>query len=174
MSNPTLVKPSEEYIGAIRAYRQELLDYNSPFDGCGGLMDFEDVAAWVTQCRLFETEETKPNPDWVIAEQFMLVRDGRVLGMLNFRLELNDFLAECGGHIGYSIRPTERRKGYAKTMLALALKECPRGLGVSRVLLTCKADNAGSYKTIEACGGQFERMTQMDGQDLKRYWIEIN
>ena len=173
MNELKLVKPGEEHINAIHDYRQELLAHNSPFDGCSGLENFEDIAAWVRHCRLSEQEETKPNPAFVTATQFMLLREGQVLGMLALRHELNDFLAEVGGHIGYSVRPTQRRRGYAKTMLALALEEC-RKRGLARVLLTCDADNAASYKTIEACGGQFDGMIAKDGKDSRRYWIDIN
>jgi len=174
MNDFVLVKPSVEYAQEICAYRQEMLDHNSPFDGCGGLGDLDDIEAWITQCRLCEKEETKPKPEWVVASQFMLVQKGddRILGMINLRHYLNDFLAEYGGHIGYSVRPTERRRGYAKVMLALCLEEC-RKLGLERVLLTCYPDNKGSYKTIEACGGQFERITQKDGTKYSRYWTAL-
>ena len=172
MDNLILVKPSEEYIDEISDFRQELIHHNSPFDGCGGLQDYEDISEWITLCRLTEKEETKPNPDWVEAETFMLMEEGngRILGMINFRHYLNDYLAERGGHIGYAIRPTERRKGYAKAMLSLCLSECKK-FGLSSVLLTCDPANEGSYRTIEACGGQFERMAELDGKNFFRYWI---
>gem|GEM_PF-2168347 len=91
-----LIKPDEAHIEAIRDYRREMLSHNSPFDGCGGLQDFEDIAAWVTHCRLYEREETKPNPAFVTGTQFMLMRNGRVLGMLALRHELNDFWRKPG------------------------------------------------------------------------------
>lgn len=84
----TLVKPSEEYIDEIRSYRQEFFDDGGHFNGDSGLRKFEDIHAWIEQCRLMENKETLPNLDWVEADQYMLVResDHRVLGMINFLL----------------------------------------------------------------------------------------
>lgn len=101
MNTFILIKPSEEYIDEIRAYRQLFIDYDSQFNGDSGLKKFENTAEWINHCRLMENKETVPNPNWVEAEQFMLVRKGtkRILGMINFRHNLNDYLTEYGGHI---------------------------------------------------------------------------
>ena len=92
--------------------------------------------------------------------------------MIDLRHRLNDFLAEYGGHIGYSVRPDERRKGYAKAMLRMVLKEA-KARDLQRVLITCDDDNVASARTIEANGGVFERKTSLDGEVLRRYWIEL-
>lgn len=81
--------------------------------------------------------------------------DGEVVGMINLRLALNDFLREEGGHIGYCIRPTERKKHYATDMLNQALKVYDT-LGISEVLVTCDKSNAASAKVIQNCGGELE------------------
>jgi predicted acetyltransferase len=172
--NLTLIKPSEEYADEIRAYRQEFFDDGGHFHGDSGLRKFDEIEAWIRQCRLMEREETMPDKDWVEADQFMLVRGGerRILGMINFRHSLNGFLVEYGGHIGYGIRPSERRKGLAKAMLALCLEKC-RERGLCDVLITCNEDNEASRRTILACGGKFERRVALDDKRLERYWMEL-
>lgn len=174
MPNVILVKPSKRYFDEIIAYRQEFLDSGSPSSGDSGLRKADDISLWIEQCRLMEDKATVPNPAWVEAEQFMLVdtENDRVLGMINFRHYLNDYLAEYGGHIGYGVRPSERRKGYVKTMLKLCLEHC-REHGLDKVLITCYADNEASRRTILACNGVYERRTVRETEILERYCITL-
>ena len=106
----------------------------------------------------------------------MLIRkaDDRVLGFLQVRHEFNEYLSTFGGHIGYSVRPSERRRGYAKEMLRMALPYC-REIGLDKVLITCMDGNIGSEKTILANGGVYESTVYEpnDRVDLKRFWITL-
>ncbi|MDR1598501.1 MAG: GNAT family N-acetyltransferase [Oscillospiraceae bacterium] len=170
-----LVKPDMGYAEEIGEYRKETLAGGGAFHGASGLYDYDDPAAWVEHCRLMERRETLPDPDWVTAEQFMLVYEGerRALGMINFRHYFNDYLAEYAGHIGYSVRPSERRKGYAKAMLRLCLDYAGR-FGLDKVLITCRDDNEASRRVILSCGGVFERTAvKDDGEVMERYWIAV-
>lgn len=92
--------------------------------------------------------------------------------MIQIRLALNDYLLQTGGHIGYSVYPDERGKGYATEMLALALKLCPE-LGLGRVLVTCDAANIASAKVIQANGGVLENEVAHDSIITQRYWISL-
>lgn len=92
--------------------------------------------------------------------------DDEVVGFLNLRHVLNDFLLEEGGHIGYSIRPAARRRGHASAALGLAVAAAAR-LGIARALVTCEEDNAASRRTIEANGGVLEDVRN----GKRRYWI---
>ena len=97
--------------------------------------------------------------------------DSKIVGTINIRYKLNDYLLRIGGHIGYGIRPSERCKGYATKMLALALEKC-RELGIDKALVTCDKDNLGSAKTIINNGGVLENeYTESDGNIVQRYWI---
>ena len=79
-----------------------------------------------------------------------------------------------GGHIGYTVRPTERCKGYATQMLHRALEHC-RDIGLERVLLTCDPKDIASCRTIEKCNGIMENEIQYENTDelVRRYWIDI-
>lgn len=97
--------------------------------------------------------------------------EGKVLGAVNIRHRLNEYLLKKGGHIGYGIRPSERKKGYAKEMLRLAL-EITKAMGLERVLVTCDKENIGSAKTIQYNGGILESEEVENGVPFQRYWIE--
>lgn len=112
----------------------------------------------------------------VQSTQFLTVResDGRLVGMINVRHYFNEYLEQFGGHIGYSVRPSERRKGYAREQLRLTLPYC-KELGLDRVLITCQPHNEGSRRTILSAGGVYENTAHEPdrGVDLQRYWITL-
>ncbi len=101
---------------------------------------------------------------------FWGVVDNKVVGNLNLRHYLNKHLREVGGHIGYGVKPSERRKGYATEILRLGLKQAWK-LGIKKVLVTCDESNVGSKKVIEANGGIFINKTKKDGVTKLRFWI---
>ena len=170
-----LVKVSAEYADQIKEYRQEFLGAGDSMDGCGSLRYLADPYEFIQKCKDYERPETLP-ADKVIATQFLYVRelDNRLIGMLQVRHYFNEYLSKFGGHIGYSIRPSERRKGYAKAMLKSALPFC-REINLENVLITCIEDNIGSEKTIVANGGVYESTVYEPNEqvNLKRYWINI-
>ena len=97
--------------------------------------------------------------------------DGAVVGRTSVRFELNAWLSEVGGHIGYCVLPAHRRKGYATGILRQTLV-IAREAGIPNALLTCDDDNLGSRAVIERCGGVFERHADNPGGPLKRrYWV---
>ena len=170
-----LSKPKSEYAMQIAEYRQEFLDAGDSMDGCGSLRQTDDPIKFIQKCKDYESTETLPE-GLVLATQFMLIRksDDRLIGMIQVRHYFNDYLEKFGGHIGYSIRPSERRKGYAKEMLKMALPYC-REIGIDRVLITCIDGNIGSEKTILANGGVYEYTLREPNEnvDLKRFWITL-
>lgn len=134
-------------------YINEFLEYGSEINGAGGLRRYLDnYKGWLE--KLEETKNMIPNEERVPAETYFLVResDNKIVGMINIRLALNDNIKKVGGHIGYAIRPTERRKGYNKINLYLGLLVCQKH-GIKEVLLDCDKNNPASAKTILALGG---------------------
>src|SRR5919199_3108150 len=105
---------------------------------------------------------------------FWLSSGHRLIGRSSIRHRLTPDLAYEGGHIGYDIRPSERRRGYGTLILRLTLEEA-RGLGLSRVLLTCDTGNVASARIIEKNGGQLQdqAVSQRSGELITRYWIEL-
>ena len=135
------------------AYVHEFDAYGSKINGSGGLNRYlEDYEGWLR--KLEEDYEREPNEEKVPARTYFMVResDRRIVGMINIRLALNEHLKRYGGHIGYSIRPTERGKGYNKINLYLGLKVCSQH-GIGEVFMDADLDNPASWKTMEALGG---------------------
>ena len=170
-----LVRPTEDNIGQYEDYRREFLEHGDSMDGTGPMRRIESSREWLEHIRLYESADTLPEGR-VLATQYLLVResDGKLLGMLQLRHYLNDYLKKIAGHIGYSVRPSERRKGYAKRMLAMALDEA-RKLGLARVMSSCFVENEASRRTILANGGVFDSAVwdEEDGEMLERYWITL-
>ena len=96
--------------------------------------------------------EQLQSPDWVPCTTLFWVEEDTLLGVINLRHALNEFLRTFGGHIGYSVRPSARRKGHATSMLRAILPHA-RALGLDHVLVTCDPDNIGSLRAIEHNGG---------------------
>ena len=151
-------------------YIKEHLEYNSRINGSGGLDKYlEDYEGWLEYLERCK----KPTEDRVPGLTYFLVResDNKIIGMANIRLYLNESLKREGGHIGYGIRPTERRKGYATAMIDLALEEAKK-LGIHRVLMCCDKENIASAKSIINNGGILENEVVVNGVTEQRYWIE--
>ncbi len=169
-----LIEPSIGYEQQIRAYRQAFLDCGSSMDGTGGLKKYEDIPAWIRAS--LRGKDAAVVPGMVPATQYLFVReeDDKVVGMIQIRHYFNDFLEKYGGHIGYSVAPDERRKGYAAQMLKAALLKC-RELGLEKVLITCIRGNEGSKRTILKNGGSYESTVYEPDEDiyLERYWISL-
>ena len=134
-------------------YIREFLEYGSEINGAGGLHRFlDDYEGWLKKLDLDYIQV--PNEERVPGRTYFLVResDSRIIGMINIRLALNERLSHYGGHIGYSIRPTERGKGYNNINLYLGLKVC-RKYGIERIFMDADLENPASWKTMEAFGG---------------------
>lgn len=164
-------KPNAGDIAEISAFKAEFQEHKSGMDGTGTLVR-SSAEEWLLYNQQMENGE---NPQGLHCLQYGLFQseNGRLLGLLQIRLELTGYLTDFGGHIGYCVRPSERRKGYAKEMLRSSLDIC-REKGLQKVLVTCLEENIASARTIESCGGIFEK-TIYDDQNymanLKRYWI---
>ena len=148
-----LEKPSIARKDDAIEYINENYKYKSDINGSGGLDRFLDnYEGWLEK---LEKDYTMiPSEERVPARTYFLVResDNRIVGMINIRTALNQKLSKFGGHIGYGVRPTERRKGYNKINLYLGLKVCDE-YGIKKVFMDADLDNPASWKTMEALGG---------------------
>ncbi|MGP3775123.1 GNAT family N-acetyltransferase [Streptomyces sp. SDT5-1] len=129
-------------------------------------------AAWVERLKQQADESTDLKDGWVHATQWWIVEGDTYLGAIDLRHRLNAYLLQCGGHIGYSVRPSARRRGLATWALGAVLPEA-RALGLDRVLITCDEDNVASARIIERNGGVLEDVRDTDEGVKRRYWITL-
>ena len=175
MEDFILIRPTSEYASQIVEYRQEFLDAGDSMDGTGPLRRTSNPEKYIQIC-LDHEDPLKVPSHLVPATQFFFIRksDNKLVGMIQVRHRFNDYLEKYAGHIGYSVRPSERRKGYAKEMLRMVLPFC-REIGIDKVMITCIDGNIGSEKTILANGGVYESTIHKpnENEDLKRFWITL-
>ena len=157
--------------------KEAILEMIAEFDVAKSYMHGGMGSAWkraknYEDClKIVEQQEDAANlpVGWVPAIKFLSFGEtGLPLGFLALRLSLNDKLFVEGGHIGYSIRPSQRGKGYGKEQLRLGLAEA-RKQGLERVLITCDEDNEASRRTILSAGGVYENTIDRS----QRYWIDL-
>ena len=173
MDKIILVKPDLSYADEIIKYKEESLAESPIINGSAGLDRFSSIEIWFEELKKRSCEDTVPK-GLVPSSTYLAVRekDNYIVGMIDIRHYLNDYLTEAGGHIGYGVRKTERNKGYAKQMLKLALEKC-KELKIKKVLITCDEDNIASEKVILSANAKLEDIRNVDGENKKRFWIEL-
>lgn len=164
-----MIVPTEELRAEFLAMAEEYLAagedrYNSAMD---------DLSAYIRHLSDGSRDISLP-PGRVPYSTFWLAASCYLVGRSTIRHHLTPALEYEGGHIGYDIRPSERKKGYGTLILKLTLEEAQR-LGLWRVFLTCDTNNIGSAKIIEKNGGvlQDEVISQRTGKLISRYWIDL-
>ena len=170
-----LVKASNEYQDLIVDMLKEWIDYNNNHSEANTSPasifknDYHNFDYYINNLDL-----KNPKPGLVEDSTFFAldVERNKMVGAINIRHKLNDYLLNYGGHIGDGVRPSERRKCYATKIIGLALKECQK-LNIDKVLLVCDKDNIGSAKSIKNNGAILENEIVKDGKTIQRYWIEI-
>ena len=173
MEKIILIKPDLSYADEITKYKEESLKESPLINGAAGLNNFSSIKDWLEELKRRSSKATVPE-GLVPSSIYLGIRekDNYIVGMIDIRHYLNDFLKQFGGNIGYSVRKSERNKGYAKQMLKLALEKC-RDLKMKKVLITCDEDNIASEKVILSANAKFEDIRCIDGENKKRFWIEL-
>ncbi len=170
---PTLFLPSEcyqeSYLAALREFQAdgERIEWNVEYLE-------RHFPAHIQELRNLSNPQ-KVKPKHVPSAIYWLIDEDGFAGQASLRYELNDWLRRYGGHIGYGIRPSKRRQGYGRQVLALMLNKA-RQRGLARVLVTCDEDNIGSRKIIEYNGGKLENAVVQEGIAARklRFWIDIS
>lgn len=173
-----LENPSMERKNDVIEYMNEHVKYNSAINGTGSfdhVLEDETYEECMDRYYKIQDNEYAKSIDRCPGKTYFLIRknDNKLIGMINIRHHLSPKMLVHGGHIGYGIRPTERRKGYNKINLYLGLLKALEEFNLDKVMLDCDVKNLGSDKTIQALGGVLERtdIDDYDGVLTNVYWI---
>ncbi len=166
----TLRRPVKEYETEAIAFKQEFIDNGETTINGSELFDqMDSYDDWLKSVQDNASSDTV-NPSWVVTDTYFAFDEkDRIIGIIDLRHELNDFLKDFGNS-GYSVRPTERRKGYATQMLRLILERAHQ-IGMEKIQLSVERSNEASVKTILKNGGKYERSFTFEGEEADVYMI---
>lgn len=167
-----LVRPTEKFKGRALRFKQEFFDHGEMIMNGSELLDkTDDYNVWLKSI-IDNTNIETVNTDWVVTDTFFAVDEtDEIIGIIDLRHTLNDFLKDFG-NCGYSVRPSERRKGYATEMLRLLLVYA-KNIGMNELHLSVERDNEPSIKTIIKNGGIYERSFEFEGEQADIYKIVL-
>jgi len=185
MNEIELQLPTLEHKIAAENFKREFLEKQETIIYGSALFDQMEYEQWLIH-NTNNRQESTVSSNWVPASTFFAVRkqDLKIVGMIDIRHNLkNDFLAQYGGHIGFSVRPSERKKGYGTEILKMGI-EYAKSLGINKLMLGCFSDNLPSIKTIVKCGGiltetkiysesQLLNIPNTQGIIVHIYWIKL-
>ncbi len=167
-----LKRPAKEHEIEAKAFKQEFFDHGETTINGSELLDHMDsYDEWLKSVTDNVSPETV-NPSWVVTDTyFAFDENDRIVGIVDLRHELNDFLKDFGNS-GYSVRPSERRKGYATCMLGLIIRRAAE-VGMKRLQLSVEPENEASVKTIIKNNGRYERSFSFPGGEGHVYMIDV-
>ena len=185
MNEIELQLPTPQHKAAAEDFKSEFLEMQEPVIYGSALFDQMEYEQWLA-LNTNNRHESTVSTGWVTATTLFAVRkqDLKIVGVIDIRHNLrNDFLAQYGGHLGYSVRPSERKKGYATEILKMGI-EYAKSLNIEKLMIACFSDNIASIRTIEKCGGVLsEAKPYIDGQLINIpnseekivniYWIDL-
>lgn len=165
------IKRKEEAI----EYIKEFIECGSELAGDSGLEEeYQNYEQWLKKRELQRDPETNTSTRCLCIQYFLIrENDNKIIGMINLRWNLDDWMLKYAGHIGSSIRPTERKKGYSKISIYLCLLKA-KELGLDKVLVVANDNNTPSVKGILSLGGTLENKIDNEGNTMGRYWIDVN
>ena len=165
--------PDKSHEQQVMSFRDDFLNNGDSLNGTAGLRGFDSYDEWLVDIDLNSCEETVEE-GLVPATNYLAIReeDSKLVGIIEVRHRLSDYLLQFGGHVAYCVLKSERQKGYAKMMVKMAIEEA-KDIGLDRLLVCCYKDNIASAKTILANGGVLENEVIEDGDLVQRYWIEV-
>lgn len=167
-----LVRPTAEHEKDALDFKREFVEHGENVINGSEMFDnmvsYDDWLVSVTN----NANPKTVNPEWVLTDTFFAIDESdKIVGIIDFRHELKGFLVDFG-HTGYSVRPSERKKGYATKMLSLIV-ELAREVGLDSLQLSVERSNEPSIKTIVKNGGIYERSFEYDKEEADVYQIML-
>jgi len=173
MDKLIFIRPNKELENQAIEFKNEFFENGETEINGSELLDKTDnYDKWLENVTKNSSKETV-DPNWVVTDTFFAIRenDKKIIGIIDFRHELNDFLKDFG-HCGYSVRPSERKKGYASEMLKKIL-DIARQIGINEFQLSCKSSNVPSVKTITNNGGIYNRSFKYNEETADIFLIKL-